>query len=115
MQIEALYGAEYENLVNLAARRLGREQAEDVVQAAFTELLEGVDENPVTFLTRRVQSGARNLTKTAGRRNAILGQEFGTTVDKRPADDSRAIEPREYEAGGTFGFPFNSLGERTWS
>lgn len=116
MQIDELYTDEYETLVGLAARRLGREKAEDVVQTAFTELLEAdVTDAPLNFLIRRVNSLARVETKTAARRRGILREEWGTGTRPRVTPDSHATEPREYDAGGLFGFPFNSLGESTWS
>ena len=118
-QFEELYQERYGDLVKLAARSVGRQRAEDVVQSAFTELLEGTagDEDPLTFLVRRARSKGSSDAKLDRRRAAILLRENRVPpVSTRAGDeDSRSTEPREYESGGLYGFPNNALGESTWT
>lgn len=119
MQIDNLYASEHDSLLRLAARRVGRERAADAVQAAFVELIEGKagDEDALTFLQRRVQNIARRETKRDNERQQVDFNEalFGNEGRKSGTSVADPVEPAEYEAGELFGFPFNSLGESTWS
>lgn len=120
---EELYRNEYSNLVRLASRSVGRVRAEDVVQQAFTELLEGMagDEDPLTFLVRRARSKGSSDAKMGRRQAAILLREYGKPYVNQPTservmDGSReSVPPRAYQPGQITGYPFNSLGESTWT
>lgn len=118
--VESLYRIEYDSLVRHAARRVGRVRAEDAVQEAFTELLDGRagDEDPLVFLTRRVSSVASKADKLDRRRAAILLRESlaGSEGHKHSEDvEHFDAPPPEYQPGAMFGYPVNKLGERTWS
>lgn len=120
-QVEALYRDEYAGLVRLAARN-GRSSAEDAVQDAFEALLEGKhgDEDPLTFLVRRVKNISASEASKERRQAAILLKESGATAPNArlrgaTASDSSATEPKAYEPGELFGFPYNGLQESTWS
>ena len=124
-QFEALYRDEYSNLVRLASRSVGRVRAEDVVQQAFTELLEGAagEEDPLTFLVRRARSKSASDAKLGRRQAAILLKEYGQPYlnaerryePRQGADDEDAAEPKGFKDHGLLGFPFNALGETTWT
>lgn len=121
-QFEALYRDEYEGLVRLASRSVGRVRAEDVVQQAFTELLEGAagDEDPLTFLVRRARNKSASDRKLGRRQAAILLKEYGRPylTEPKPAIVDGAGHqdpPKAYQPGQLTGFPYNTLGESTWT
>jgi len=121
-QFEALYRDEYEGLVRLASRSVGRVRAEDVVQQAFTELLEGGagDEDPLTFLVRRARSKGASDAKMTRRQAAILLKEYGPAYLNAPKsnagwNDEENGVPGITVAGKLLGYPSNSLGESTWT
>lgn len=119
---EELYRDEYSSLVRLASRSVGRVRAEDVVQQAFTELLEGMagDEDPLTFLVRRTRSKGASEAKMTRRHAAILLREHGPAYLNAPkslegANDEENGLPSITRSGKMLGYPKNSLGETTWT
>ena len=122
-QFEELYRNEYSRLVHLAARSVGRVRAEDVVQQAFTELLEGAagDEDPLMFLIRRARSKGASDAKLSRRQAAILLKEYGPAYLNAPrqrqdgADDTENTAPSITFSGKMLGYPKNALGESTWT
>lgn len=122
--VEAIYRDEYPRLIRMATRRVGRNLAEDVVQDAFVDLLSGKaeDEDARDYLIRRAASLADTTGQRERRQRAILLQEYGG----RPQDGRRtpegegsfgedALHPHGTEAGELVGYPYNALGEQTWS
>jgi DNA-directed RNA polymerase specialized sigma24 family protein len=121
-EIESLYRDNYSALVQLASRSVGRTRAEDVVQQAFTELLEGMagDEDPLAYLVRRARNKAASERKLGRRQAAILLKEYGKPYLNEP---NKGVQhgaghqepPKAYAPGQLTGFPYNTLGESTWT
>lgn len=121
-ELEALYRDNYDALVGLASRKVGRVRAEDVVQAAFTELLEGAagDEDPLAYLVRRARNKASSERKLGRRQAAILLKEYGPAYVGAPKsregwDDEENSRPGITVGGQLLGYPKNTLGESTWT
>lgn len=117
--------------MKMAARRVGRDNAEDIVQQAFEELLAGSEngDDPLVYLVRRVRNRSREAQRLDRRRAAILLRDYAPSDsrlrklqadysptaegDFRGRDDDPEIDG--FRPGELMGYPYNKLGETTWS